>query len=240
MDKEDFCKELYNQANKLDIELTQIQLYQFYLYMEQLLEWNEKINLTAITEPNDIILKHFIDSITINKHIEKGYSLIDVGTGAGFPGIPLKILNKDLNVTLLDSLNKRIKFLDNLKEMLDIKDINCLHSRAEEISKNKDYRECFDIVTSRAVARLNTLVEYMIPLVKIGGKCICMKGSVIQEEIEESKKAIEVLGGKIEVIEKFQLPGTDIERNIVIIRKISHTPSQYPRKSGIPSKQPII
>lgn len=212
---------------------------QFEDYMNLLLEWNEKINLTAITEEDDIILKHFVDSLTITKYIEQGMSIVDVGTGAGFPGIPVKIAREDVKVTLVDSLNKRILFLQEIIRKLQLKNITTMHYRAEEFGQNKNYREGFDIATSRAVANLSILAEYLLPLVKIGGICICMKGSEIQEELESSKKAIEILGGEIEEIQEFMLPESDIKRNIIIIRKKSSTPKKYPRKPGTPAKEPL-
>ena len=220
-------------------ELAHEKQQQFEDYMKLLLEWNEKINLTAITEEDDIILKHFVDSLTILKYIKEGKTIVDVGTGAGFPGLPVKIARDDADVTLVDSLNKRILFLEDVIEKLKLKKIKTLHFRAEEFGQNKKYRESFDIATSRAVANLSTLVEYLLPLVKVGGICICMKGSEIVEELENSKKAINVLGGEIERVEEFTLPESDIKRNIVIIRKINSTPIKYPRKAGTPSKEPI-
>lgn len=240
MEKKDFFKELYEKASEIGMNLEENQLEQFYLYMNLLLEWNEKINLTAIIEPNEVILKHFIDSITINKYIYDKKSVIDIGTGAGFPGIPLKILNDNVKFTLVDSLNKRINFLNEVKSKLNLENIECVHARVEEFAKNKEYRENFDAITSRAVARLSVLVEYMLPFVKVGGTCICMKGSDINGELEEAQKAIKILGGEVEKVEHFNLPDTDIERNIVIIKKVKSTPKQYPRKAGTPTKQPIV
>ncbi len=240
MEKEQFLDELTKQSSQINIKLSENQKEQFYLYMKLLIEWNEKINLTAITDEMDIINKHFIDSLTINKYIEKGAKLVDVGTGAGFPGVPVKIANPDSEVILLDSLNKRLNFLNEVIEKNDLKNITTVHFRAEEAGKSKKYRERFDIATSRAVAPLNVLVEYLLPFVKIGGKCICMKGSNTKEEIENSKKAIKILGGEIENIEEFYLPNTDMARTIIVINKISKTPEKYPRKAGTPSKEPII
>ena len=205
-----------------------------------MLEWNEKINLTAITEPDEIILKHFIDSFTIEKYIEKSSKVIDVGTGAGFPGIPLKIIRPDIEMTLVDSLQKRITFLQEIINKLGMTQISAIHARAEEIGKDENHREKYDCVTSRAVANLTTLVEYMIPLCKIKGKTICMKGSNIADELEEAQKAIKILEGKIENTESFTLPQTDIARNIIIIEKEKSTPKQYPRKAGTPAKQPLV
>lgn len=239
MKKEEFKKVLYEKVKKIGIELKEEQLEKFYLYMNILLEWNEKINLTAITNEEEIILKHFVDSLTINKYIEEGKSIIDVGTGAGFPGIPIKILREDLKVTLLDSLNKRINFLNEVIEKLDLKNIECIHGRAEEFGKNKNYREKYDFATSRAVANMSTLSEYLIPFVKVGGKVLAMKGDKAEEELEEAKKAIKLLGGKVENIDNFYLPDSDIKRNIIIIKKIEKTERKFPRKPGTPAKEPI-
>ena len=222
-----------------DFHFSVEQLEQFFAYMNLLIEWNEKMNLTAIVEPNEIILKHFIDSITILKEIDNNSKIIDVGTGAGFPGVPLSIMNPTLKITLADSLNKRLIFLQEVVNQLGLKNIEIIHARAEELGKNKKYRENFDAATSRAVANLSTLSEYLIPLVKVGGKIISMKAGGAQEEIEAAKKAIKILGGEIEEIEEFKLPQTEIERTIILIKKEEHTPNKYPRKAGVPSKEPI-
>ncbi len=237
---EEFKQNMKQYAKKIGIVLEEEQIEQFYQYEKLLLIWNEKINLTAITKPEEIILKHFIDSITIAKYIGANKTLIDVGTGAGFPGIPLKIIRKDIQITLLDSLNKRVQFLNEIIKQLELKEVETIHGRVEEFGKNKKYREKFDYATSRAVANLTTLSEYLLPLVKIEGKCICMKGSTVKEEIDQSQKAIAILGGKIEEIEAFQLPESDIDRHIVLLRKIKQTPAKYPRKPGTPSKEPIL
>ncbi len=208
-------------------------------YKNLLIKWNKKINLTTIINEDDIILKHFIDSMTISKYIDENSSIVDVGTGAGFPGIPIKIIREDIKVTLVDSLNKRILFLEDLIKKLNLKGIIAIHSRAEDLGQNIEYRQKFDIATSRAVAKLSVLVEYLLPLIKIGGKCICMKGPEITEELEESKRAIEILGGRIEKVEELILPESDIKRNIVVINKIVQTPNKYPRKSGTPLKNPL-
>ena len=236
---EEFSKLIKEYNKGFDVELNEEKIEKFYKYMELLIEWNEKMNLTAITEPNDIILKHFIDSITIEKYIEKNANLIDVGTGAGFPGIPLKIVRDDLQITLMDSLNKRIKFLDEVIKVDDLKNIDAIHSRAEELSRNKDFRESFDYATSRAVASLNVLLEYMLPFVKVGGYCICMKGANVDEEIETSKKALNILNAKIEKVDSLCLPMSDYSRNIVIVKKVGKTPEKYPRKPGQPAKEPL-
>ena len=235
----DFKNKMIELARMINDELTEDQVENFFKYMNLLLEWNEKINLTAITEVNDVILKHFIDSMTVLKYIEKDKSIIDVGTGAGFPGIPIAIMREDVKITLLDSLNKRINFLNEVCSELKINNIETIHGRAEEAGQNKQYREKYDIAVSRAVANMTTLSEYLIPFVKVGGICICMKGSEIDHELEQAKFAIKELGGKIEKVEKFNLPDSDIERNIVIIKKIKPTPNRYPRKAGMPSKMPI-
>lgn len=240
MNKEEFFKQMKSDTEKINIQLSESQCEKFYLYMNLLLEWNEKINLTAITEPQDIIKKHFIDSLTIKSYIEKNSKIIDVGTGAGFPGIPLKIVDESYDITLLDAINKRLIFLNDIIEKSDLNNIDTIHYRAEEAGKNQLYREKFDIATSRAVASLNILVEYLLPFIKIGGKCICMKGNNVKEEIKEANKAIQLLGGKIETIEEFSLPDTDMKRTIIIIKKIKSTPQKFPRKAGIPSKEPII
>lgn len=239
MDFDEFKDELIIQAKKIDVILDEEQIKKFYKYMELLLEWNEKINLTAIVEPRDVILKHFVDSLTICKELQKNKTLADIGTGAGFPGIPVKILRPDLDITLIDSLNKRVNFLTMVIEALKLEKIIALHGRIEDFGKNKKYREKFDYVTSRAVANLSTLSEYMIPLVKIGGKCICMKGSNIDEELKNAEKAIKTLGGKIEKVDTFLLPDTDMGRNIILIKKEKATPNKYPRKAGTPAKEPI-
>lgn len=240
MEKEKFFNNLKADADELNIKLTDLQLENFYTYMNLLLEWNEKINLTAITVPEEIIKKHFIDSLTIKKYIKDKSYIIDVGTGAGFPGIPLNIVLNTSKIVLLDALNKRLDFLNEVIKKTNLKNIETMHFRAEEAGKNKEYREKFDVATSRAVAPLNVLVEYLLPFVKTGGKCICMKGSNIEEELENSKNAISILGGKIENIENFTLPGTDMIRNIIVISKVNSTPTKYPRKAGTPSKDPII
>ena len=239
MNSLEFNKVLDNYTNKLNIELNKKQIEQLYTYMNMLIEWNEKINLTAITEPSEIVLKHFIDSFTINEFIKENAYVADVGSGAGFPGIPIKILRKDINLVLVDSLNKRIKFLDEVIEKLGLDNVKTVHARAEEFGQNKNYREKFDIVTSRAVANLSTLSEYLIPLSAVGGKVLAMKGPGAKEEIENSKNAIKILGGTIFYVKEFKLPNSDIERTIVEINKISSTNSKYPRKAGVPSKEPL-
>lgn len=239
MEREEFFKIIDNYSKKLNVVLSATQKNQFYDYMNLLIEWNEKINLTAIINPQEIIIKHFTDSITISRYIEKKDSVADIGTGAGFPGIPLKIIRPELKIELVDSLNKRINFLNIVIDKLNLNDILATHSRIEEFGRNESKRENFDIVTSRAVANLNVLSEYMLPLAKIGGRCICMKGPNVLDETNKSKNAINILGGKLSNIEEFNLPDTNIGRSIVVIDKVKNTPIKYPRKPGLPSKEPI-
>jgi len=229
MEHSTFNEELLEKASILSVRFS----------VEQMEQWNEKMNLTAIIEPSEIILKHFIDSITILKDIKDDSTVVDVGTGAGFPGIPLSIMNPTLKITLVDSLNKRLIFLQEVIKELNLKNVELIHARAEEFGRNKKYREKFDIATSRAVANLATLSEYLLPLVKINGQAISMKAGNASQEIEEAQKAIKTLGGHINRIDEFYLPQTDIARTIIIIDKIKETPNQYPRKAGTPSKEPI-
>ena len=225
-------------SNKINVNLLNDEIKMFFIYKDLLKEWNEKVNLTSIVEDNEIILKHFIDSLTIEKYIPSKAKIVDVGTGAGFPGIPIKIVRKDVEVTLLDSLKKRLLFLNEVRKRLELENINLVHGRAEDIANDLKYREKFDIATARAVANLATLSEYCLPFVKVNGYFVCMKGNNI-EELKEAEFAIGKLGGKIEKIEKIMLPDSDIERNIVVIKKIKQTPKGYPRKAGTPSKNPL-
>lgn len=234
-----FSEDLKEKGKEINIDISNEQSMKFYKYMELLLRWNESINLTAITEPNEVVLKHFIDSITIEKYINHNAKIVDVGTGAGFPGIPLSIVRPDLKITLMDSLNKRIKFLDEVVKENQLSFVNTIHGRAEELGRNTKFREKFDIATSRAVAPLNVLLEYLVPFVKVGGYCICMKGSNIDEELNDAKKSLELLKCEVEEIENFDLPGSNYSRNIIIIKKIGETSSKYPRKPGTPTKEPL-
>ena len=239
MQKEKFIEIMQEKLKKLEIHFSMEQTEQFFEYMKLLIDWNEKINLTAITEPEEIITKHFIDSLTILKYIKNDYKVVDVGTGAGFPGIPLCIMNPTIKMTLVDSLNKRLIFLQEVVNTLKLKNIEIVHARAEELGQNIKYRETFDIATSRAVANLSTLSEYLIPLVKINGKIISMKASNAKQEIDEAQNAIQILGGQIESIEEFNLPESDIGRTVIIINKNKPTSKKYPRKSGTPNKEPL-
>lgn len=239
MNFEEFKTMLNTELNYLSINLSDIKLEQFYTYMNLLIEWNKKINLTTIIEPKEIIIKHFVDCGTILKYLKDDENIIDIGTGAGFPGIPIKILNENLNVTLVDSLNKRITFLNEVCIALDLENIELIHSRAEDLAKNKSYRENFDKSVSRAVANLTTLAEYDLPFIKKGGQMIAMKGFEIEKELQNAEKAINILGGKIIEVNKFTLIDTDNKRSIVLIDKVKPTPKQFPRKAGKPLKEPI-
>lgn len=239
MEIEEFSQIIKENMSKIGIELNNGQINQFFNYMNLLIEWNKKINLTAIIEPKEIIIKHFVDCGTIFKYIEEKDNIIDVGTGAGFPGIPIKILNNKINITLVDSLNKRINFLNEVVNELELNNVKVIHGRAEDLAQNKEYREKYDKAISRAVANLSTLSEYDLPFVKINGKMIAMKGFEIEEELNNAKRAIEILGGKVEKVEKFSLIDTENKRSIILINKLKSTPRQYPRKAGRPSKEPI-
>lgn len=239
MDFNSFKSEMELNLNALDLKIKDEKIKNFYDFMNMLIEKNKVMNLTGITEPKEIILKHFIDSLTALKYINENNTVIDVGTGAGFPGLPLKIADNSLEITLLDSLNKRINFLNEVIEFTNLEKIKTIHGRAEDFGKNTEYREKYDISISRAVAPLNVLLEYMLPFVKVGGKCICMKGSNCDDEIENAKNAIKILGGEIEKIEKFTLPKSDNNRTILVIKKVKKTTTQYPRNAGIPTKKPL-
>lgn len=227
--------------NKLKIDLSEQQIQQFLKYYEMLIEKNKVMNLTAITEFEDVVEKHFLDSLSLIQQIElyQELKVLDLGTGAGFPGIPLKIAFPNLNIVLMDSLNKRINFLNEVIEDLQLKNIVAVHGRAEEMARKTEYRENFDLCVSRAVANLASLSEYCLPFVTQGGSFISYKSGEIEAELSQSKKAIFVLGGKIESVKKFRLVETDAERSFVQIKKVKKTSKTYPRKAGTPSKNPI-
>lgn len=233
-------------CNQINIEISDNQIKCFEKYYELLIEKNKVMNLTAITEKEDVIVKHFIDSIALIPYLtDKGINInnklkiIDIGTGAGFPGLPLKIMMPDVKFTLLDSLNKRVSFLNEVIDELKLKDIEALHGRAEDYASDNKYREKYDICVSRAVANLSTLSEYCIPFVKEDGFFISYKAGESEEEINNSKNAIKILGGKINKVEEFVLPGTDASRVFVFIRKLELTDKKYPRKAGVPAKKPL-
>ena len=232
---------LANAAKEYQLPISPEQIEAYHQYYQLLIEWNEKINLTAITEPNAVAVKHIIDSLSCYdpKIFHPGAKLIDVGTGAGFPGLPLKIWQKDLNVTLLDSLQKRVNFLTTVVEQLGLENVEVIHSRAEEGAKQGLYRERYDIAVSRAVARLSVLSELCMPFVKVGGYFVALKGAQYQEEINDGKRAIQLLGGKVETVVPIKLPGLDDIRAVIYIKKIEATPHSYPRKAGTPEKNPL-
>jgi 16S rRNA (guanine527-N7)-methyltransferase len=236
---------LINNCKKWNIVLTEKQIKQFDQYYDLLVEWNSFMNLTAITEFDEVCQKHFLDSLSIVKAYpdhyfkENTFQFIDIGTGAGFPSIPIKIVFPNLKFTLVDSLNKRIKFLNEVIDQLQLSDCTAVHGRAEDLAKNSSYREQYDFCVSRAVANLSTLCEYCMPYVKVGGRFVSYKSEKITEEAEKAKHAISVLGGKFERQVEFTLPDSDIYRNIYIIQKEKITPKKYPRKAGLPSKEPL-
>ena len=239
MNPEKFVLEL----SKHNFELTDKQKQQFKLYFKMLIEVNEHVNLTRITEEDEVYLKHFYDSITplfiFGEVFKNGATLCDVGAGAGFPSIPLKILKPSLKVTIVDSLQKRLNFLKDLISELGLTDVELVHGRAEDVGQNKLYRERFDIVTARAVARMSVLSEYCLPLVKKGGYFVALKGPKAEDELDDGKKALEVLGGKLIKDEELTLPESEEERTLVLVQKVKSTPKKYPRQAGTPRRKPI-
>lgn len=230
-----------NACDSVEMNFDEDKYNKFITYKNLLQEWNEKINLTAITEDEEVIKKHFIDCIKAfsENQFKESKTLIDVGTGAGFPGLPIAIMKEDLNITLLDSLNKRVNFLNIVKNSLNLTNVTTIHSRAEDGARNKELREKFDIATSRAVANMAVLSEFCLPYVKVGGYFIALKGPAITDELNDAKNAIGTLGGKlIEVIE-VSVEGTDLKHNLVVIKKVKETPKTYPRKAGSITKKPI-
>lgn len=223
----------------IDVKDEKLTEKNFEIYMNELISWNENVNLTAITDPDEIVTKHFLDSVSAQEFIKEGASVIDVGCGAGFPGLPLKLVRDDIKLTLLDSLDKRLKFLAHIINETGVKNVTLLHSRAEDGGRNKETREKFDVAVSRAVANMSVLLEYCLPFVKAGGRFIALKGPAVDEELEDAKKAMEVLGGKLVEVKKTNIPYTDLSHNIVIVEKVKGCPKEYPRKAGTPSKKPI-
>lgn len=240
---EAFYDKFKKELDLLSIKLEKDQLEQFYKYYEILIEWNKVMNLTAITQMDEVVSKHFIDSLSLVKTVKdlgvRDYHIIDVGTGAGFPGIPLKIAFPQLHITLMDSLNKRINFLNEVIGQLNLENMVAIHGRAEDLGRDMNHREQYDLCVSRAVAHLSTLSEYCMPFVKIGGSFVSYKSGKLEEELTEAKHAIFLLGGKLERTEKFLLPGTDVERTFVQVIKTNAISKKYPRKAGLPSKEPL-
>ncbi|MBD3109330.1 16S rRNA (guanine(527)-N(7))-methyltransferase RsmG [Bacillus sp. AGMB 02131] len=237
MNEQQFAEKLAEKG----IELSPRQLEQFRLYFETLVEWNEKMNLTAITDKDEVYLKHFYDSISAAFYFDlhSVESICDVGAGAGFPSIPIKICFPHLHVSIVDSLNKRITFLNHLADVLQLENVSFYHDRAETFGQNPNHREKYDLVTARAVARMSVLSELCMPLVKVGGQFLAMKASSAQDEMKIAEKAIKTFGGKIHTVEKMLLPFEESERNIIVINKVKATAKKYPRKPGTPNKQPI-
>ena len=232
---------LKNRMDLLQIETNENMLEQFNLFYHLLVEWNKVMNLTGITEYEEVVEKHFADSLSLARFLDlnKIHTVIDVGTGAGFPGIPLKIAFPHLKVVLLDSLNKRINFLNEVIAKLDLKEIHTIHGRAEEYARKPEYREQFDLCVSRAVANLSTLSEYCIPFIKVNGSFVSYKSGEAGDEIRQAEKAVKILGGEIIRTDKFVLPGSDMGRMLVEIKKIKNTPRRYPRKAGVPAREPL-
>lgn len=239
MNPEIFAEELANYGFKLSSK----QKEQFATYYNKLIEFNKKVNLTRITDKNEVYLKHFFDSITplleFSDLFKGEKSLCDVGAGAGFPSLPIKILCPDLSITIVDSLGKRLKFLDELVSDLSLDKVTLVHSRAEDAGQNKNLREKFDLVTGRAVARMSVLSEYCLPLAKIDGYLVALKGPKAQDELAEAKNAIEVLGGSVKEVKELTLPDTDDERTLIVVKKVKATPKKYPRQAGTPNRKPL-
>ena len=220
---------------KYNLNLTEEKLNKLNIFYSELIFYNNSFNLTAITEENEVFIKHFLDSIFPEFLIEKNSSVIDIGAGAGFPSLPLKIYRPDLNVTMIDSLNKRVNFLNDVIKKLELENISAFHARAEDFAKTN--RESFDYAVVRAVAKIPTLIEYAFPLLKVGGRLLCYKGGDVEEELKQSENALKILGGVVERVEKFNLEGNS--RTIVLIKKLEHTPSKYPRSKNLPKLKPL-
>ena len=237
MNLNEFKEYFIEEAEKNKIEFKEEKLDDLYKYMQGVLEWNEKINVTSITDEKMFIVKHFLDSLTVSSIIKEKNSIIDIGTGAGFPGVPLKIMNEDKRITVIDSINKKLNIIRDLTEKLNLTNLEIIHTRAEDLANKKEYREQYDIAITRAVSNFSTILEYMLPFVKVGGLAICMKGPNYKEELSEGKKAIEVLGGKLKEIKTIKKD--EEERNLIIIEKKEETPKKFPRGQGKPLKEPI-
>lgn len=232
---------LRTEAAKFNIEITNKMLEKFQVYEDMLLEYNSFMNLTAITDPYEVKIKHFLDSLTLlgERKLKQGCSVIDIGAGAGFPSMPNAIVREDVSFTMLDSLGKRVNFLNTVAEKLELKNVTAVHMRAEDGGKDKNMRENYDIAVARAVADLSVLAEYALPFVKVGGYFLAMKGTAPIEEVERAKKAIKALGGQIEKVSEVNIEPLSLNHTIVVIKKIAKTPSIYPRKAGTPSKNPL-
>ncbi len=237
----DFYQCMQEAAKASDLPITEDQLRKLDLYYQLLIEWNKKMNLTAITEPQEVAVKHIIDSLSAwdDGLFHQDIAVLDIGTGAGFPGLPLKIMHPEIELTLLDALQKRVRFLIAVVEALDLANVCILHGRAEELAQREEFREQYDIVCSRAVAKLPVLLEYALPFIKNSGYFISLKGRHYEEEIAQSDRALKILGGKIEKIKPVVLPGLEDKRAVLYVRKVKHTAAKYPRKAGTPERQPL-
>lgn len=239
MDLKEFEVFFEKELNKNQLTVSKDSYEKYFKYMKNVLEWNTKINVTAVRDEENFIIKHYIDSLVISKYVEGNPRVIDIGTGAGFPGVPVKLYNEDMDITLIDSINKKLNVIRESIKDLDLKNIEIIHSRAEDLAVKEGYRESFDVATTRAVSNLSTILEYMMPFIKVGGIAVCMKGPNYQEELDSARNAIKVLGGKLELIENFNI-NTEYERNIIIIKKVSKTPNKYPRSGNKHLKEPIL
>ncbi len=238
MNVEEFREIFIEEADKNNIYIDKKVISKFYTYMIEILEWNNKVNLTSITDERMFIVKHFIDSLTINGFIQDKETIIDIGTGAGFPGIPLKIVNEDKKITVVDSINKKLNVIRSINNKMNLKNLDIIHSRAEDLARRKEFRENFDVVTTRAVSNFSTIIEYMLPFLKVSGIAICMKGPNYEDELRNGKKAINILGGKLVDIKKINVDN-ELTRNIILIKKIKKTPEKFPRGQGKALKEPI-